>query len=266
MIVAAPGPRDAAAEARAGGAPVGRPSGRRFSAGDPPGPPVGGIVPFSTVDFPGKLSAVLFLQGCPWRCGYCHNPHLQAARGDRDAGFGAFLRWLDTRRGLLDAVVFSGGEPTAHAGLRDAIGEVRDREFAVGLHTGGAYPRRLTSILDLVGWIGFDVKAPSRAYASVTGIDGSGSAAFASLRAIVAAGVPYEVRTTVHPALIDATALLTLAGELAAAGVRNWVLQPFRPDGCADTELVAAAPRGARIADDLVARLRERVPGLEVRR
>jgi len=266
VSVAAPGLRDAAAEARAGGAAVGRPSGRRFSAGDPPGPPVGGIVPFSTVDFPGKLSAVLFLQGCPWRCGYCHNPHLQPARGDRETGFDAFKRWLDTRRGLLDAVVFSGGEPTAHAGLRDAIGEVRDRGFAVGLHTGGAYTRRLESLLGLVDWIGFDVKGPSRAYASVTGVEGSGTATFASLRAIVAAGLPYEVRTTVHPSLIDTTALLALADELAAAGVRHWVLQPFRPEGCADAALVAAAPRGARIADDLVARLRERVPALEVRR
>ena len=227
--------------------------------------PVGGIVPFSTVDYPGSLAAVVFLQGCPWRCGYCHNPHLQQAGRACEGSFEAFLRWLDTRRGLLDAVVFSGGEPTAHAALGAAMREVRDRGFAIGLHTGGAYPRRLEGLLEWVDWIGLDVKAPARDYARITGVGGSGAAAFACLRAIVAAGVPHEVRTTVHPALVTPAMLLSLAGELGAEGVRRWVLQPFRPDGCADAALVASAPRGATIDPLLVARLRERVPEVEVR-
>lgn len=227
--------------------------------------PVGGVVPFSTLDFPGKLSAVLFLQGCPWRCGYCHNPHLQAAGRPGDGTFEAFMRWLDTRRGLLDAVVFSGGEPTAHAALGAAMREVRARGFAIGLHTGGAYPRRLESVVGLVDWIGLDVKAPLRDYASITGVAGSGAGAFACARTIVASGIAHEVRTTVHPSLVSGAMLLELAGELAAAGVRRWVLQPFRPDGCADASLVAAAPRGATIAASVVATLRERVPEVEVR-
>lgn len=227
--------------------------------------PVGGIVPFSTVDYPGGLAAVVFLQGCPWRCGYCHNPHLQEAGRASEGTFEAFLRWLDTRRGLLDAVVFSGGEPTAHAELGAAMREVRDRGFAIGLHTGGAYPRRLEGLLEWFDWIGLDVKAPARDYARISGVGGSGAGAFACLRTIVAAGVPLEVRTTVHPALVTQAMLLRLADELAAEGVRRWVLQPFRPDGCADAGLVAAAPRGATIDPRLVARLRERVPEVEVR-
>lgn len=265
MTVAAPVPRDAVAEPRAGGAFVGRPSGRRSSAGDSPRLPVGGLVPFTAVDFPGKLSAVLFLQGCPWRCGYCHNPHLQPSRGEHEIAFDAILRWLDGRRGLLDAVVFSGGEPTAHAGLHDAIGEVRDRGFAIGLHTGGAYPRRLAEVLPLVDWIGFDAKAPSGGYAAVTGVAGSDAPATESLRRVVDSGVAHEIRTTVHPSLVPDDALLRLADELAALFVRQWVLQPFRPTGCADTALVAAAPRGARIDAALLAQLRLRVPDTTVR-
>jgi len=222
-------------------------------------------VPFTAVDFPRRLSAVLFLQGCPWRCGYCHNPHLQPPRGEHEIAFDTILRWLDGRRGLLDAVVFSGGEPTAHAGLLDAVGEVRDRAFAVGLHTGGAYPRRLAEVLPLVDWIGFDAKAPSGGYASVTGVAGSEGAAFESLRRVLESGVPHEIRTTVHPSLVPDDALLRLADELAALGVRQWVLQPFRPTGCADTALVAAAPRGARIDRALLAELRLRVPDILVR-
>ena len=78
---------------------------------------VGGFVPFTSTDYPDALAAVVFCQGCPWRCGYCHNPHLIPARGDDERDFARILDWLASRRGLLDAVVFSGGEPTAQAGI-----------------------------------------------------------------------------------------------------------------------------------------------------
>ena len=197
---------------------------------------VGGIAPFSTTDFPGRLAAVLFLQGCPWRCGYCHNPHLVPARRDpeensREHAWDDVLAFLRSRRGLLDGVVFSGGEPTAQPGLADAIREVRALGFAIGLHTGGAYPRRLASVLPLVDWVGFDAKAPRRATAT-----SPASKAAAPWRAKASAccarpACAFEVRTTVHPALTPPGALLELADELASRDVRTWVLQPFRPVG-----------------------------------
>jgi pyruvate formate lyase activating enzyme len=226
---------------------------------------IGGVTPFSTSDWPGKLAAVLFLQGCPWRCGYCHNPHLQGSSPLGGHDFAGFLAWMETRRGLLDAAVFSGGEPTVHAALVPAMREVASRGFRVGLHTAGAYPRRLAEALPDADWIGLDVKAPARDYATVTRVEGSAAAAVASLRLVLASGVAHEIRTTVHPSLLDEDALVRLADELAAQGVTRWVLQPFRPTGCADEALVTAAPRGARIAPALVARLRERVPGVVVR-
>jgi anaerobic ribonucleoside-triphosphate reductase activating protein len=232
---------------------------------DPATLAIGGITPFSSTDWPGKLAAVLFLQGCPWRCGYCHNPHLQPAASEGGHDYASVLGWLDTRRGLLDAVVFSGGEPTVHAALVPAMREVADRGFSVGLHTGGAYPRRLDEALAHADWVGLDVKAPARDYAAVTGIAGSGAAASASLRRVAASGVDYEVRTTVHPDLVPDDALVRLADELASLGVRRWVLQPFRPTGCADEALVAASPCGASLGEPLLARLRERVPGVAVR-
>jgi pyruvate formate lyase activating enzyme len=228
---------------------------------------VGGFVPFTTTDYPGALAAVVFCQGCPWRCAYCHNPHLIPARGDAgsDIDFGRLLVWLATRRGLLDAVVFSGGEPTAQPELADAVTAVRDLGFAIGLHTGGAYPRRLAQVLPQVHWVGLDIKAPGAGYAGVTGIDGSGEAAFASLDLIHAAGVAFEVRTTVHPTLTPPDALECLARELSARAVTSWVLQPFRPTGCADSALVAAAPGGGAIDEVLLARLRECVPDVVLR-
>ncbi|MCC6377432.1 MAG: hypothetical protein IT519_01325 [Burkholderiales bacterium] len=109
------------------------------------------------------------------------------------------------------------------------------------------------------------MKAPESDYAAITGVEDSGTAAFASLRAVLASGVAHEVRTTVHPSLLSGERLLRLAAELAAAGVRRWVLQPFRPDGCADASLVEAAPRGAIIDRALVDELRDHVPRVDVR-
>jgi pyruvate formate lyase activating enzyme len=217
---------------------------------------VGGLTPLSATDWPGMLAAVVFCQGCPWRCRYCHNPHLIPARGDSEVPWEDVLALLRRRQGLLDGVVFSGGEPTAQAGLAEAMREVRALGFRIGLHTGGAYPRRLAEVLPLVDWVGFDAKAPFDTYAGITGIEGSGEPARDSLALLLASGVEHEVRTTVHPALLDEAAVLALADELAARGVARQVLQPFRPQGCTDATLIREAPRGGSGANlaDAVAR------------
>lgn len=226
---------------------------------------IGGLEPFTSTDYPGALAAVVFCQGCPWRCGYCHNPHLIGAHGDQEVDFGGVVAWLASRRGLLDAVVFSGGEPTAQRELSAAIDAVRALGFAVGLHTGGAYPRRLADVLPRLDWVGIDVKAPFAQYATVTGASGSGMSAFASLDRVRSAGIAYEVRTTVHPLLTSPDAMELLAVELAARGVERWVLQPFRATGCASKALVSAAPRGDAIIRGLQSRLTHLVPVIEVR-
>jgi pyruvate formate lyase activating enzyme len=226
---------------------------------------VGGFEPYTSTDYPDALAAVVFCQGCPWRCGYCHNPHLIAATSWNEHDFGRILEWLASRRGLLDAVVFSGGEPTAQRQLGAAIDAVRALGFAVGLHTGGAYPRRLAKVLSQIDWAGIDVKAAVADYATVTGVPDSGINALASLDLIQKAGIAYEVRTTVHPLLTPPDAIERLARELAARGVERWILQPFRAIGCANAALVAAAPKGATLDHALLMRLSRHVPVIEVR-
>jgi len=204
---------------------------------------VGGLTPISAADWPGMLAAVVFCQGCPWRCRYCHNPGLIPARGDGDIPWADVLAFLRRRRGLLDGVVFSGGEPTAQAELADAMRAVRELGFKIGLHTGGAYPRRLAEVLPLVDWIGFDAKAPFADYARITGVAGSGEAAETSLDAVLASDVAREIRTTVHPALLADADVGALARALSARGVKAHVVQPFRSQGCADAELNGNATR-----------------------
>lgn len=226
---------------------------------------VGGLEPFSSSDCPGALAAVLFCQGCPWRCGYCHNPHLIPAHGDDEVDFGRILEWLASRRGLLDAVVFSGGEPTAQRELSAAIDAVRALGFAVGLHTSGAYPRRLAGVLPKLDWVGIDIKAPIARYETMTAVTGSGAGAFASLDLVRAAGIAHEVRTTVHPLLTSPEAIERLARELAECGVERWILQAFRPNGCANAALVAAGSRRDTLDQASLSRLRAHVPVIELR-
>lgn len=191
---------------------------------------LGGLAPLSSCDWPGELVATVFTKGCPFDCAYCHNPHLLAA-GEGDVAWADVIALLEARRGLLDGVVFSGGEPTIQVALADAMREVRGLGFQVGLHTAGPVPARVEAVLPLVDWVGFDVKAPFEEYERVTRVPGSGEAARASLRALVASGVALEVRTTVHPDLLDAAALERMSAELAAEGVTAWAVQAYRPVG-----------------------------------
>ena len=195
---------------------------------------IGGLTALSTTDWPGQLAAVVFCQGCPWRCAYCHNPHLLPPRqADREIAWPEVMAFLERRRGLLDAVVFSGGEPTLHPGLPAAMRAIKAMGYAVGLHTAGIYPRRLRAVLPLVDWIGMDIKAPFDDYERITGVAGSGMAARRSMELVMASGVAHEFRTTVHPSLLPPPQLLALAQELAGLGVRHYAVQEFRDRGCA---------------------------------
>lgn len=204
---------------------------------------VGGLTPLSTTDWPDMLVAVVFCQGCPWRCGYCHNPDLIPTHSENEIPWNEVLAFLRRRQGLLDGVVFSGGEPTLQADLADAMREVRALGFKIGLHTGGAYPRRLAAVLPLVDWVGLDAKAPFADYERITGVVGSGARALTSLERVLASGVDHEIRTTVHPALLADAEVVSLARELSARGAKRYVVQAFRSQGCADTALVRGAVR-----------------------
>lgn len=196
-----------------------------------------GLVPFTTVDYPGRLAAVIFCQGCTWRCRYCHNTHLQPF-GDGALDWREVDAFLESRTGLLEAVVFSGGEPTAQAALEPAMRRVRELGFLVGLHTAGIFPERLRRILPLADWVGLDVKAPfDHRYDSVTQVKNSWEPAARALDAVLEAGIPYELRTTVHPALMDLSDQEELTKLLIARGAQLPRWQKFRPQGCADFEL-----------------------------
>ena len=189
---------------------------------------VGGLTPLTTIDYPGELAAVVFCQGCPWRCSYCQNDHLLPPHGDNELPWAEVLAFLRRRRALLDALVFSGGEPTLQSALPAAIGEVRELGFKVGLHTAGPYPQRLARVLPLVDWVGLDIKAPPGDYPTLTGLPGSGEHAWKSLHLLLASGVAHEVRVTVDEHHLPVDRLDGLLDGLRAVGARQIALQACR--------------------------------------
>lgn len=207
-------------------------------------PRIGGLTPFTTTDYPGHISAVIFLQGCPWRCHYCHNPPLQIKTTTQPVDWPTLTVWLQKRQGLLDAVVFSGGEPCADPGLYDAMQVVKSLGFKIGLHTAGAYPRRLKTILPLLDWVGLDIKAPFKDYDTIIGVPYRGQPVRISAEAILNAGLPYEFRTTLHATLLNETQLWLLANQLALWGVQQYAWQLFRPIGCNTMTLIKASQIG----------------------
>lgn len=179
---------------------------------------VGGLTRCTTIDYPGELAAVLFCRGCPWRCRYCHNRHLLDAGKPASMAWDDVIRFLENRRGLLDAVVFSGGEPTMQAALPEAVLAVRQMGFKVGLHTAAPFPQRLLDLLPRLGWVGMDIKAPFEQYDVITGIPGSGAAARTSAELLRRSGVPRQFRTTLDPWLLEEGRIESLQRTVAAWG------------------------------------------------
>lgn len=192
--------------------------------------PVAGVVPLTTVDYPGHLALVVFTQGCPWRCPYCHNAGMRAMGAPTGP-----QRWrdvcslLERRRGFLEAVVFSGGEPTLHPGLEAALRQVRDMHYLTGLHTAGIFPGRLRRLLPLVDWVGLDVKAPlDERYTWLTGDPRSVSRVLASLELVRASQVSFQLRTTVAPTPEGEKDFADLCRQLSRLGLPPPVRQTAR--------------------------------------
>ncbi len=226
---------------------------------------IGGITPFTTIDFPGRLAAVLYTQGCAWRCRYCHNTHMQPLGSEAVIPFEKVRHFLEARRGFLDGVVFCGGEPTLQPGLAGAMRAVKNMGFQAALHTAGMVPGRLSAVLSLCDWVGFDVKAPFERYEKITGVPGSGENARESLDRLLMSGIDHEVRTTFHPALLSEEEVLEMAKGLRAMGVRRYALQAFRPDGCHDAALLSVPLSSGSISEGLRTGLHSLFESFELR-
>lgn len=211
---------------------------------------IGGLVSFTTIDYPGKLACVLFLVGCPIRCAYCSNPHLiSVGAGEYDPE--KVLDWLKTRVGKLEAVVFSGGEALMQGpALFEYMRRVRELGFKIGLHTNGFYPENLAVATDLVDWIGLDYKATQSNYEKLTGVDIAYERMIKSLDIWAKTGKPCEVRTTCDPRFVSPDDLRKIAHDAASRGIKNFAVQKYVPHFEDDSHATTAAMRNAFFNDD----------------
>jgi pyruvate formate lyase activating enzyme len=190
---------------------------------------IGGLLPFTTVDYPGKLAAVVFLKGCPLRCAYCSNPHLL------DEGLGPYddekvLGWLKERIGKLEAVVFSGGESLMQvAEAVEYMRRVKDMGFFIGLHTNGFYPEILESSLDIIDWTGLDFKATEGVYEKLTKSKTAYKKMIESLDLLLRSNKDFEVRITADPRFVSKSDIIDIAALCADKGVKSFAVQKYNP-------------------------------------
>ncbi len=206
---------------------------------DPCLAPVAGIQAITTIDFPGRLSAVFFLRGCPWFCRYCHNPSLRNDDVGENATQSHVEEFLRERSGFLEGIVVSGGEPTCHKELPAFLEWVRSFGYDIALHTNGFFPGMLRRVLakKLVDYIAMDIKAPPKAYDRVTGVENSCIAVSRSIEIILSSGIDCEFRTTYHPDILSEEELREIVRVMSAIGVKRYFIQRFRSHGVADEEL-----------------------------
>lgn len=190
---------------------------------------IGGLVSFTTIDYPGKLAAVLFLVGCPLRCVYCSNPHLIGLR-DGEYAPDKIFDWIKSRVGKLEAIVFSGGEALMQGNVAiDYMRRVRDLGFKIGLHTNGFYPNLLEQAADIIDWIGLDFKATREKYPDLTGQHIAYDNMMRSLDFWISTGKDFEVRITCDPRFVDKDDLYEIANILHTRGVKNIAIQKYIP-------------------------------------
>lgn len=201
---------------------------------------IGGLEKLTLLDYPEHLAAIIFTQGCNFRCHFCYNPSLVLAPADWEkrskenkslsVNVDELFVFLKARYGKLEGVVITGGEPTLHADLPDFIRKIKKIGYLVKLDTNGTNPNMLKDLLTekLIDYLAMDLKAPISKYAISVGVEVDCQKIKKSVKIIMTSGLPYEFRTTVVPGLLSEEDIEAM-GQLIK-GADKWYLQKFKSD------------------------------------
>lgn len=195
---------------------------------------IGGFQKFSLIDYPGKISCIVFTQGCNFRCPYCHNPELIPFTPLVKIKEETILSFLEKRKGKIDAVVITGGEPTMQQDLLKFIQKIKEMGYLTKLDTNGSNPEMLEIIINhsLVDYIAMDIKAPLEKYKEVTHSVISPEEIKRSIRMIMNSDIKYEFRTTVVKSQLSKEDIINI-GKLIE-GAELYILQKFIPSKTLD--------------------------------
>lgn len=190
---------------------------------------LGGMVKFTLIDFPGTPSAIVFTQGCNFRCRYCHNPelvypHLFTEPYPEEE----FFAFLKRRQGTLEGVVVSGGEPTLHDDLPRFLADIKALGYKTKLDTNGSRPEMLARLLaeKLVDFVAMDLKAPFEKYSLITGVDTNAAVIKQSMNLLQKSGVAYEFRTTYDKEVLNDADIAVLTNMVKG---KNYKVQECLP-------------------------------------
>ena len=186
-----------------------------------------GLQKTTLLDFPGKVACTVFLSGCNFRCPFCQNAEILDG-SISDISEEEFFAFLNKRRGLLDGVCVSGGEPLIHADIGEFLGKIKELGFAVKVDTNGAFPDRLKALCGegLVDYVAMDVKNSPERYAKTAGAEIDIGKIKESAAFLMSGAVGYEFRTTVVKQLHRAEDMLKIGQWLK--GAQAYFLQNFR--------------------------------------
>lgn len=217
---------------------------------------IGGLQKLSLLDYPEHISAIIFTQGCNFKCQFCYNPMLVGPiAGEKDRppliGEDDLFEFLKSRVGKLDGIVITGGEPTIHSDLPVFVRKIKKLGYSIKLDTNGANPEMLLKLIGdrLIDYFAMDIKAPREKYALIAGAQVNFEKIAKSVKIIMESGLPYEFRTTVAPGLAKED-----IAQMAAIikGARTWYLQAFKSDiDIVNNELKKAKAASARELEEM---------------
>ncbi len=206
-----------------------------------------GIQKFSLIDYPGKLSCVVFTGGCNFRCPFCQNKDLVLwPEKLKSISFDYVLKCLEEKRGWVDGLVLLGGEPTIHEDLTEVAEEVKNRGFLVKLDTNGSNPNMLRRMIKakLVDYVAMDVKAPLNFehYSKAIGVTNKKyfNNVLKSIKLLKASRIDYEFRTTVVPKILTLDDVKVIARQIRPA--KAYYLQQFSPHNTLDKSFEKVKP------------------------
>lgn len=186
-----------------------------------------GIQKTSFIDYPDKLSTVIFTGGCNFRCSYCHNSELIYDHGE-DITENEVLNLLEKRSKYIDAVTISGGEPTLHKDLPAFIKKINNKNFLVKLDTNGTNPEMLEYLIQnkLIDYVAMDIKAPLKKYECVTKSKVNIENIKISIKTIINSNINYEFRTTAYKKLLDIDDFTQISNDIK--GADKYIVQNFK--------------------------------------
>ncbi len=219
---------------------------------------IAAVQQFTMLDYPGKTACIVFLAGCPLRCGYCHNPEFVLPEKIRKLKSSFipeenFFDFLDKRKGLLDGVVISGGEPTVHADLPLFIEKIKEKGFFVKLDTNGTHPFVISNMLGkgILDYIAMDIKTSIAGYPELVGPRLKVENIVESIDTIISSNIPYEFRSTLIREVHPREVLESMAKLIK--GAKMLYLQQFRSGETLDPKFREYSSFSVEELEDVVA-------------